>query len=369
MIKAQVVGDSISGTGSRITTMLVTLPRIILAELNTHRVFSRNSASSRAIPFEKMVDAVEENPFVPLAWQKNHKGMQGTEYITDPDQIQALKLSWHQGLDDAVWSARKLYSKGLTKQICNRLLEPFMWHTCLITSTEWENFFNLRCPKYKVSVIKRVHVTRYTTGGTGIEPMGYPDDMEVRFYKSRKDLLKQNTFEFPLTDLQWLEINEGQAEIHMMALAEAMWDAYNESTPKKLEVGEWHIPFEDKIGYYESDRLELSRLYGSIDGRGKGMENVNILQSDLSDHHLTYLKVKISTVMAARTSYTVVGEGQKPLSYQRMIEIHDEMKNADPFHASPFEHCARCANPMVPNYRNFKGWMQYRQIIEEGLGF
>jgi hypothetical protein len=70
-INAEIIADSIDYRGNRITTMLLTFPRFILAELNTHRMFSRNSASSRAIPFEKMVKMVEEDPFISIAWQKD----------------------------------------------------------------------------------------------------------------------------------------------------------------------------------------------------------------------------------------------------------------------------------------------------------
>ena len=70
-INAEIIADSVDSKGNRITTMLLTFPRFILAELNTHRMFSRNSASSRAIPFEKMVKMVEEDPFIPIAWQKD----------------------------------------------------------------------------------------------------------------------------------------------------------------------------------------------------------------------------------------------------------------------------------------------------------
>lgn len=79
MISAKVIADSIlkpdydNNPVSRITTMIVTFPRFILAEFNTHRMFSRNSASSRAIPFEKMLEVVQNNPFIPIAWQKHHK--------------------------------------------------------------------------------------------------------------------------------------------------------------------------------------------------------------------------------------------------------------------------------------------------------
>ena len=69
-IEAKIVADSINKQGDRITTFLLTYPRFIHSELMTHRMFSRNSASSRAIPFEKMVKDVLENPFIPIAWQK-----------------------------------------------------------------------------------------------------------------------------------------------------------------------------------------------------------------------------------------------------------------------------------------------------------
>ena len=75
MIKAEVVADSLSPQGDRLTSLLITFPRIILAEVNTHRMLSKNTSSSRAIPFNKMVEVVQNNPFIPIAWQKEHKGM------------------------------------------------------------------------------------------------------------------------------------------------------------------------------------------------------------------------------------------------------------------------------------------------------
>ncbi len=74
-INAKIIADSKNEFGNRITTMVITFPRYILAEFNTHRVLSKNSASSRAIPFKKMVKAVEDHPFIPMAWQKDHPGM------------------------------------------------------------------------------------------------------------------------------------------------------------------------------------------------------------------------------------------------------------------------------------------------------
>ena len=140
-IEAKIICDSIDPRGDRITTMLLTFPRFILAELNTHRMFSKNSASSRAIPFEKMVKMVEEDPFIPIAWQKSHKGMQGSEYITNEFHIEECVKDWLEARDNAIKYAVRLNmgfpifedyqvidsNDKVTKQLCNRLLEPFMW--------------------------------------------------------------------------------------------------------------------------------------------------------------------------------------------------------------------------------------------------
>ena len=69
-ISATIVADSLSPQGDRLTSVLVTFPRIILSEINTHRMLSKNTSSSRAIPFKKMVEAVQNDPFIPFAWQK-----------------------------------------------------------------------------------------------------------------------------------------------------------------------------------------------------------------------------------------------------------------------------------------------------------
>ena len=91
-IKAQVIADSQYGE-NRLTTMLLTFPRIILPEVLTHRVFSRNTSSSRAVPFEKMVKQVQENPFVPIKWMKAHKGMQGTQFFGEEE---SCKDAWYE---------------------------------------------------------------------------------------------------------------------------------------------------------------------------------------------------------------------------------------------------------------------------------
>lgn len=182
-ISAKIVADSLNPVGCRLTTFVVCLPRVVLAELNTHRAFSRNSASSRAIPFEKMLERVKNDPFIPIKFQKDHKGMQGIEYFEGEEHEQCVK-DWLAARDAAVTAATS-FKLNVTKQLRNRLLEPFMWHTVILTSSDFENFFALRAHK--------------------------------------------------------------DAEIHIQALAYKMLEEYNKSTPRQLKKDEWHIPFGDNM--------------------------------------------------------------------------------------------------------------------------
>lgn len=141
---ATVVLDSISQQGVRLTTIEVTLHRFVLAELNTHRVFSRNSASSRAIPTAKQLARVLEDPAVPVEFGANQRGMQAGEPLQDAEHKVALD-HWLSARDAAVAAARRLVDLGVHKQVVNRLLEPFMWHTVIVTSTEWDGFWQQRC--------------------------------------------------------------------------------------------------------------------------------------------------------------------------------------------------------------------------------
>lgn len=175
----EILCDSIA-YGTRLTTFMVTMPRFLLAEFNTHRRLSRNSASSRAIPVEKRIAMLESEPFVPEAFQQNIRGMQAGE-ILNPIAQAAAKRIWIQASKAAIRYAKLLAKLNVHKQWANRLLEPFAWHTVICTATEWENFFNLR-----------VH----------------PD---------------------------------AQPEIQIVA--KMMRDAMNASKPTTLLEGEWHIPF------------------------------------------------------------------------------------------------------------------------------
>ena len=187
-VNAEVVADSVSEAGDRLTTMVVTLPRSALAELNTHRVFSRNSASSRAVPVERMIEYVRQSPYVPRAFSVNKRGMNAHEFIEPGSPRWAEVLEWwRQSVEIALRQARAGLELGVHKQEVNRILEPYLMHTVVISSTEWDNFFD----------------QRLATDEAGA-PLAY----------------------LPIYDA-----------------AAAMKNALAESTPRPVEAGEWHTPF------------------------------------------------------------------------------------------------------------------------------
>jgi Thymidylate synthase complementing protein len=146
----------------------------------THRVFSRNSSSSRAIPVNKLIEQVVADPAMPVYWGQNKKGMQADEEVSNT-HVNAAIQCWLGARDEAVATAKYLANLGLHKQIVNRVLEPWMWITVIITATEYDNFFKLRCHKDAQPEIKRI--------------------------------------------------------------AEMMKDCYVFNTPTLLKDGEWHLPF------------------------------------------------------------------------------------------------------------------------------
>jgi thymidylate synthase ThyX len=186
MITAKILLDNVNPTGNRITTFVLEFPRWILAELNTHRTFSRNTASSRAIPIEKMIKMVQENPAMPVFWGKNQPGMQSKEELIGNEFLNA-KEAWLRARDRAVESAEELMECGMHKQYANRAIENFLYVKTILTGTEFENFFALRAHK----------------------------DTQPEFQD----------------------------------LAYKMLDIYQLSEPKKLKEGEWHIPFGDNLDH------------------------------------------------------------------------------------------------------------------------
>lgn len=185
--KVDVLADSVSPYGVRLTTVEATFPRAYLSELNTHRMLSRNSESSRAIPPEIQIERVIENPYVP-EFAGRVKGM-GVGDALDAYSEEHARYVWLTARDHAVRAAQEL-SQNVAKDQVNRLLEPFMWHTAIISATDWDNFLNLR--------------------------------------------------------------DHGDAALPMQRLAQLIREALNVHHPRKLNYGQWHTPFVDDEEMYTS---------------------------------------------------------------------------------------------------------------------
>lgn len=180
MIEAKVIEDSVSDSGKRITTLQVKFHRYILPEFNTHRVFSRNFSSSRAIPTNKLIQQVFKEYAEPVHWGKNQPGMQAAEELGGLNKENAKDV-WRMAAVAAAGYARMMSEIGAHKQIVNRIIEPFLYANGIVTSTEWDNWFELRAHE------------------------------------------------------------DAQPEIHELALR--MREVINASTPKLLKQSEWHLPY------------------------------------------------------------------------------------------------------------------------------
>lgn len=231
--KAAILKDSINSSGHRITTFEVTFPRIVLAENNTHRVFSRNYSSSRAIPTYKFIEGLRKDPFIPVYWGAAQKGMGASQEI-DFAKKAIAESEWLKAMDNAIRSANALLDLGVAKEITNRLLEPWMWSTGIITSTEFNNFFSLRRSAYAQPEIK--------------------------------------------------------------VIADLMFEEYSKSIPDILRKGQWHIPmlnFAEEDFYRIADKLKIStgRLarvsYLTHDGKRDIDKDIELHNSLLLNRHLS----------------------------------------------------------------------------------
>lgn len=188
-ISAKAIADSISPKGVRLVTFELEYPRFIHGEFMTHRLFSRNAASSRAIPVERMLNLINENRAEPVHWGKNQPGMQAKEELAGEEK-EGVQMLWHMAANKAVEFAKGMQQYGAHKQIVNRIVEPFQHIKVVVTATEYENFFHLR---------------------------DHPD-----------------------------------AQPEIRELAKEMKDAMDKSTPTLLTPGSWHVPY-FKDGFWSED--------------------------------------------------------------------------------------------------------------------
>lgn len=288
-ISAKIIKDSISPDGVRIITYELDYPRIIHAELMTHRVFSRNSASSRAIPVSKVIEMVELNPAMPVHWGKNQAGMQADQELGDFNKV-AVRGLWLQAAKNAVEVAKQMGELGAHKQVVNRILEPFQHMKVVVTSTEWSNWFWLR--------------------------------------------------------------NHKDADPTIKALAELMWEEFEDSDPDILSYGSWHLPYVN--------------VFPEVDGQ-------SYYDSDGDEVSLEQAKM-ISASCCAQTSYRKTDD-----SLEKAEDIYKRLIESEPCHASPVEHQAKCfdarGDRLPPKgvthidvagnlwSGNFRSWIQFRQLI------
>lgn len=179
MFSAKVLADSVNPCGDRLTTFEIVMPRMLLPELNTHRAFSRNTASSRAIPLSKTIEVVKETPFIPFHWGKNQSGMQAYEELDDKQKARA-RWHWWSASREAYYAAQSMAECDLHKQVANRVLEPFLFSTIILSCTSFSHFENLR--------------------------------------------------------------TNAAAEPHFQHVANLMVSARSQSLPEALKPGEWHLP-------------------------------------------------------------------------------------------------------------------------------
>ncbi len=185
MQKAELIKHSIAPNGKTLETWVLTYPRFILSELNTHRQFSRNSASSRAIPMNRMIERIWKETAVPVYWGKNQPGMQAAEELSQEDQEKATVI-WYAARDRAIIYAKEMNELGVHKQIGNRILEPFMHTRSLVSSTEWDNFYSLRNHKEAqpefVDLARKMQEIRQNSVPT---PLGY-DEWHLPFVSEQE---------------------------------------------------------------------------------------------------------------------------------------------------------------------------------------
>lgn len=194
---AKIIKHSQFGS-TELVTMEIELHRFILPEFNTHRVFSRNFQSSRAVPIDKMIEQVRDDPALPVYYGLNQAGMVAEKEMNDAQTYKFQQL-WVGQARQAAETAIKMRDMGAHKQLVNRMLEPWMWTKGVVTATRggFESFFKLR---------------------------------------SHKD-----------------------AQPEIKALSDAMYEALEDSNPQVLELGEWHLPYVDsKRGTVENIKVSTS---------------------------------------------------------------------------------------------------------------
>lgn len=331
MFEAKIIAHSISEQGKEIITYQLKYPRYIHAELMTHRVFSRNAGSSRAIPVAKLAEKAIEEMVEPIRYLKNQAGMQAKNEELEGESLTLAKTVWRRMAETCADGAKELASLGLHKQWANRPLEWFSNISVVVTSTEWDNWYELR--------------------------------------------------------------NHADAQPEIRELAYWMLVAKEKSTPTLLLPGQWHAPYiqvswADESGnvvslHYINQMFPNSKEPKSIKSPPHGSKQSFWLVVDGVFAKITLEEaLKSSAAYCARVSYSKHDGTSATLAEN--IELHDRLVDSAPIHASPIEHQASpdkqswwtrlkelfTGRPRYCNeqlHGNFKGYVQHRKYVERGI--
>lgn len=308
MIEAKIIADSIGPTNVRITTWELTYPRFIHAEFMTHRVFSRNAASSRAIPIKSMIAMIRDNPAMPVHWGKNQPGMQANTQL-EGAELESAKATWLQAVNLACEYSEGLADIGVHKQIANRITEFAQHMKVVMTSTELNNWFWLR------------------------------------------------------------DHTDAQPEIH--ELASKMKEVYDASTPQYLHAGMSHVPYvksqihidaptQVSIQYFIDENDKYIPLSEALMISVSCCAQVSYRKSDASLEKAETIYKRLIESEPAHSS---------PTEHQAVaFDYEDDWGYNKPFEPdtwlSGITHVDQEGNLWSGNLR---GWVQYRQVIPNNV--
>lgn len=324
---AKMIADSISSiTGIRMMTIQVDMPRIVLAELNTHGALCKNTSSSRAIPVPTLIKQVRDNPAMPVRFGAANKGMQdagphdGKVTVFDPENGwigASAQLAWKDAAEQAAEVAENFHNAGYAKQICNRLTEPFQWSRVVLSGTDWENFLWLR--------------------------------------------------------------NHYMADPTIEAVAIAIEEVMAKSTPVVLNPGEWHVPYYNDGVWKPSDKLTFLTAGHStvVDKFGHSLEHALMISSSCCAQ-ASYRQLDDTVEKATRVSANLNLRGEQPDEPVHASPLEHQATPIEPTHID--EDPAYDRNSYFPGTwqdgithirrdgtlcsGQLRGWVQHRQLID-----
>src|SRR5271157_5303410 len=325
-------------TGVNLYTFVLTYPRMILAEVNTHRMLSRNAASSRAIPAKKQRKQVLDDPFVPVRVGQNQKGMQAGEELKGWNRF-IVENTWKLARYPNVLASWLLDKMGAHNQAANRIIEPWTYAQQVMTCTDLKNFFKLRNhpdaePHFQIIAKQMQAQVQY------VEAL-----FETVNFDSRN----------PDGSVCALDrVNPPLGVYRVQMLRPGFWGTGNQ---------DWHLPFIDDIDIWHATTLERLHQAWEYDQRWSCRCCPPKKEPLRVGTALDALK-KISTARCARTSYYLPENGERS-DAEHDIQLCDKLSTSG--HWSPFEHVAQ---PVETNdyIGNFRSWKQYRKEFSEEHG-